>query len=82
MSENFKLSSGTWVFVGGLRTHVVSAAANIVQDVAIAGQDKDALGILVFPNVAGCRGLCSYMADDAPLAEVIASPEVREAQTR
>ena len=59
VSENFKLSSGTWVFVGGLRTHVVSAAANIVQDVAIAGQDKDALGILVFPNVAGCRGLCS-----------------------
>ncbi|MBN07977.1 MAG: feruloyl-CoA synthase [Rhodospirillaceae bacterium] len=79
VSENFKLSSGTWVFVGGLRTHIVSAAASIVQDVAIAGQDKDALGILVFPNVAGCRGLCPYMADDAPLADVIASPEVRGA---
>ena len=36
-------------------------------------------GILVFPVVAGCRGLCPYMADDAPLADVIASPEVRGA---
>ena len=81
VSENFKLSSGTWVFVGGLRTHVVSAAASIIQDVAIAGQDKDALGILVFPNVVGCRALCSYISDDAPLADVIASPEVREALT-
>ncbi|MDG2033266.1 MAG: feruloyl-CoA synthase, partial [Rhodospirillales bacterium] len=79
VSENFKLSSGTWVFVGGLRTHVVSAAATIIQDVAITGHDKNALGILVFPNVAGCRGLCAGIADDAPLADVLASPEVREA---
>ena len=78
VSENFKLSSGTWVFVGGLRTHIVSAVANIIQDVAIAGHDREALGILIFPNVAGCRGLCSKIADDAELADVIASTEVRE----
>jgi len=79
VSENFKLSSGTWVFVGGLRTNVVNAVQNIIQDTAIAGQDEAELGILVFPNIAGCRALCPDLAADASLAEVIARPEVRDA---
>ncbi len=79
VSENFKLSSGTWVFVGGLRTNVVNAVQNIIQDTAIAGQNEEELGILVFPNVAGCRALCLDLAADAPLSDVIASAEVRDA---
>ncbi len=81
VSENFKLSSGTWVFVGGLRTNVVNAVQNIIQDTAIAGQNEEELGILVFPNVAGCRALCPDLAADAPLADVIARTEVRDALT-
>ncbi len=79
VSENFKLSSGTWVFVGGLRTNVVNAVQNIIQDTAIAGQNEEELGILVFPNVAGCRALCLDLAADTPLSDVIASAEVRDA---
>lgn len=79
VSENFKLSSGTWVFVGGLRTNVVSAVPGVIQDAAIAGHDRAELGLLIFPNVAGCRALCPDLAEDAPLPEVIARPEVRDA---
>jgi len=79
VSENFKLSSGTWVFVGGLRTNVVSAAANIIQDAAIAGHNEEVLGLLIFPNVAGCRALCPDASEDAPLPEILARDEVREA---
>jgi feruloyl-CoA synthase len=53
-AENFKLTSGTWVAVGELRLRVVSACAPDVQDVAIAGHDRDAVTLVVFaaPGVA------------------------------
>ena len=79
VSENFKLSSGTWVFVGGLRTDVVSAAAHIIQDAAIAGHNEEVLGLLIFPNVMGCRALCSDATEDTPVDEVLASEAVRSA---
>ncbi len=81
VSENFKLSSGTWVFVGGLRTNIVSAATSIIQDVAITGHDRDFLGVLVFPNVAGCRARCPNMPGDAPLEDILASQDLRDALT-
>ena len=79
VSENFKLSTGTWVSVGNLRTTVVAAADNVIQDAVIAGHDRDEIGILVFPNIAGCRALCPDLAEEAPLDEVIEQPSVRQA---
>ena len=79
VSENFKLSTGTWVSVGNLRTDVVAAADNVIQDAVIAGHDNDAIGILIFPNIAGCRALCPDLAEDAPLDEIITQPSVEQA---
>tara|TARA_B100000315_G_C14584675_1_gene592301 strand:- start:1000 stop:2841 length:1842 start_codon:yes stop_codon:yes gene_type:complete len=79
VSENFKLSTGTWVSVGNLRTAVVAAADNVIQDAVIAGHDRDAIGILIFPNIAGCRALCPELAEDAPLDEVIEHANVHQA---
>jgi feruloyl-CoA synthase len=79
LGENFKLSSGSWVHVGELRTELVAACAPVVQDIAVAGQDRSEIGLLVFPNPAGCRGLCPELPEDAPLAELIRQPAVREA---
>ncbi len=81
VSENFKLSSGTWVFVGGLRTNVVSAAPDAIQDAAITGHNKAELGILVFPNIAGCKALCPDATDETPLADIISRAEIRGALT-
>ena len=78
VSENFKLSSGTWVFVGGLRTEVVSASPNIIQDAVITGHDREALGLLIFPNVAGCRMLCRNLKEEVPLAELTQMGNVQD----
>jgi feruloyl-CoA synthase len=79
LSENFKLSSGIWVAVGALRIAVIAAGAPLVADAVITGHDRDAIGVLVFPNLAACRALCPQLAADAPTETVIAQPALRDA---
>jgi feruloyl-CoA synthase len=76
LAENFKLTSGTWVHVGELRLEVIAACAPAVQDVVVTGHDREEVGLLVFPNPAGCRALCGGL-DEVPLAELIRRSEVR-----
>ena len=78
ISEDFKLSSGTWVTVGTLRVAAVAALAPLAQDIVIAGHDEDEVRFLVFPNAVACRAL-SGLADTAPLADVLAHVRVRDA---
>ena len=79
ISENFKLSTGTWVSVGSLRTSIVACANNVIQDIVIAGHDRDEIGILVFPNILGCRSLCPDLTPEAPVDELIENKNVRAA---
>jgi GntR family transcriptional regulator of vanillate catabolism len=53
LSEDFKLSTGTWVSVGPLRTHFLLHAAPYVKDVVIAGHDRDDVTALIFPASPG-----------------------------
>lgn len=55
VAENFKLVSGTWVNVGALRLALIAAAKPLVSDAVIAGEGRDAIGVLVFPNEAASR---------------------------
>lgn len=57
VAEDFKLNSGTWVHVGGLRVATISAAAPIIQDAVVTGHDGDELGLLIFPNLPACQAL-------------------------
>ena len=57
ITEDFKLTTGTWASVGPLRARINSACSPLVQDVVITGHDRDWLGALVFPNLAACRDL-------------------------
>lgn len=57
VSENFKLSTGTWVSVGALRVEIVNGGRPYIQDAVIAGHDRAEIGILVFLNHAACREL-------------------------
>jgi len=56
-TEDFKLTTGTWVSVGPLRARINIAGSPYIQDSVIAGHNRDDLGVLVFPNTAACTGL-------------------------
>jgi feruloyl-CoA synthase len=77
LSEDFKLTSGTWVNVGSVRVRAVSAGSPVIQDAVVTGHNQDEIGLLVFPNLDGCRSLCADIPADAPLARLIGDPRVR-----
>lgn len=77
VAEDFKLATATWVDVGGLRMQLILKGAPLVQDVVITGHDRDYVGALIFPVVAACRELCTGLAPDAPVAQVLGHPAVR-----
>jgi len=52
VAEDFKLSTGTWVSVGGIRVRLIAACNPIVQDAVITGHDRDEIGALVFLSPA------------------------------
>jgi feruloyl-CoA synthase len=79
LAENFKLTSGIWVAVGALRVAAIAACAPLVADAVIAGHDRDAIGLLLFPNIAACRALCPALPGDAAIGDILARPEVRDA---
>ena len=77
VAEDFKLSSGTWVSVGPLRAKLIAAGAPLVQDVVLAGLNRDWLAVLVFPNLEACRSLCPELPPQASMAEVVRHEAVR-----
>jgi feruloyl-CoA synthase len=76
IAEDFKLSSGTFVSVGPLRARVISAGAPYIQDVVVAGINRDSIGLLVFPRMDQCQ-LLSGLGADADAAAVLSSAPVR-----
>ncbi len=54
IAEDFKLASGTWVSVGPLRARLIAALSPLVQDVGIAGLDRDFLAAILIPDIAAC----------------------------
>jgi len=75
LSENFKLSSGTWVNVGPLRTDVLAAVAPLLQDLVICGHDRAFLGALAWPAPEGCREIAG-VGPDATLEDLIRNDAV------
>ena len=78
-AENFKLSSGTWVNVGMLRTAVIAAGAPVIEDAVVTGHDHDEIGLLIFPSLAGVKSLCADLGADAKLEAMVVHAAVRAA---
>jgi feruloyl-CoA synthase len=72
--EDFKLSTGTFVHVGPLRVAAIAAASPLMQDALVAGQDKEYVALLAWPNLQACRQLMGQ--PDAPLDAVCADAGV------
>jgi feruloyl-CoA synthase len=76
IAEDFKLSTGTFVNVGPLRMKIVLAGDPLVQDVVLAGLNRDELGALIFPRLDDAKKRFGLPAE-ASAAQVLAHPDVR-----
>jgi feruloyl-CoA synthase len=72
--EDFKLTTGTFVHVGTLRTDAIAAATPVVHDALVAGQDRPFIGLLAWPNLHACRQIVGNA--EASYEDVIRHPEV------
>jgi feruloyl-CoA synthase len=77
IAENFKLATGTWVHVGPMRGQFVDAFAPYVRDAVIAGEGRDDVAVLVFPNIDACRTLCPDLAAGAAPDAIVNDARVR-----
>ncbi len=77
VAENFKLSTGTWVAAGALRAAFIDHCAPYVQDAVIAGLDREYIGVLIFPDIAGCAPLTGKQG--VTIADIAACEKVRTA---
>ena len=75
LTEDFKLTTGTWVHVGAVRLGTLAAASPALQDAVIAGENRAFLGMLAWLNAAACHKL---IGSQAPLGELACHPAVRE----
>jgi feruloyl-CoA synthase len=76
ITEDFKLSSGTWVSVGPLRAKLLAAFGELAMDVVIAAPDREYVAALVFPNVETCRNLTG--ATEATRTHVLGHSAIRD----
>ena len=72
--EDFKLTTGTFVHVGSLRTDAIAAATPVIQDALVAGQDRPYIGLLAWPNRHACRQIVGN--PDATYDDVVTHPAV------
>jgi feruloyl-CoA synthase len=72
--EDFKLTTGTFVHVGSLRTDAIAAATPVVQDALVTGQDRPFVGLLAWPNLHACRQITGNA--EASFEDVVRHPEV------
>jgi feruloyl-CoA synthase len=75
-AEDFKLSTGTFVSVGPLRARVIAAGDPCVQDVVVAGLNRDEIGLLIFPRLDACRAHAG-LPGSAPTLDVLSAAAVQ-----
>jgi feruloyl-CoA synthase len=76
--EDFKLTSGTFVLVGTLRTAAIAAATPVLQDAVVCGEGRDHVGLLAFPNFAACRKVAGDDGFELSNEQLLAHPAVVE----
>ena len=79
LSENFKLTSGTFVIAGALRVAAVSAIGGAASDAVVCGEGQTGVGLLIFLNKPFCRTLT--LSDD-PAHDPAVIAAVREGLQR
>jgi feruloyl-CoA synthase len=68
LAEDFKLNSGTWVNVSGLRAQILELLGPIVRDIVISGAHRQNLAALIFLDQEQCERFLGIKADCSVLA--------------
>jgi feruloyl-CoA synthase len=76
LTEDFKLSTGTWVSVGPLRAKLLAHLGSLAQDAVLTAPGADFVGALIFPNISNCRELVQG-ADDHVVKDLLMHSRVR-----
>ncbi|WP_235911819.1 feruloyl-CoA synthase [Mesorhizobium xinjiangense] len=76
VSEDFKLATGTWVNMAGVRVGLIGACAPYLRDAVLTGLDRNHIGALMFIDYDAVR-LLSPDLTSASEAEVADHPVVR-----
>ncbi len=77
IAEDFKLDTGTWVNMAGVRGSLIAACAPYVRDVVLAGHDRGFLSALVFPDPDACGRIMGLEASVPDPKSIADSVEVR-----
>jgi feruloyl-CoA synthase len=77
LTEDFKLSNGTWVSVGPLRARLIAHFAPFVRDAVIAGLDRDYVTAIIFADPDNCRSLARELPKGASLEQIMSASAVR-----
>jgi feruloyl-CoA synthase len=77
LTEDFKLSTGTWVSVGPLRTQIINRFQPYMRDVVLAGENENEVTALGIPDLPAIRALHPELAKDLSDAEVLNAGAVR-----
>ncbi|SHH48532.1 feruloyl-CoA synthase [Chryseolinea serpens] len=77
IAEDFKLNTGTWVHVGGLRSQMIAAGRGLIQDVVITGHDSEFIAAIVFIGMDYGRKI-SGLGNHGSLQDLVAHPSLRQ----
>jgi feruloyl-CoA synthase len=77
VAEDFKLLTGTWVSTGMVRVAAISACTDIIQDAVVTGHDRDDIGLLIVPNIAGMAKIAG-LSPDTGLQQLLAAEPVTQ----
>lgn len=78
MSEDFKLSNGTWIVCEQTRLRLLNDLAPFVKDLVLCGHDRDYLGALAWLNEEECRKLLPGKKKIG-LEDLVRMPQVQDA---
>jgi feruloyl-CoA synthase len=82
IAEDFKLTTGTWVSAGSVRSAVLAACDGLLQDAVVTGHDRAQLGLLAWINPAAAQRIVPSSLDVADPVAVAGCKEVVEAVRR
>lgn len=77
LTEDFKLSTGTWVSVGPLRTQIINRFQPYMRDVVLAGENENEVTALGIPDMPAIRALHPELDAGLSDADVLNAQSVR-----